>query len=131
MLVSFVPAIPRVENMSDLAGTPLRIKCAMPCITQEMPWVVFPLLMMFCRTWALSKGFSPRGLLSISSSSAAMAPWVNKRLCTVKAVSTKLALTGSRPLAVLTTAYAAAMAAAVPELGPCACVCRSRKRTTS
>ena len=76
----------------------------MPCITHSMPGVVFPLLMMFCRIWALSKGFVPRGLSSIASKRLVIAPWDNKRLCTVKAVSTKVALTGSRPLAVFTTA---------------------------
>ena len=63
-----------------------------------------PLLMMFCRTWALSKGFVPRGLSSIASKRLAITPWDYKRLCTVKAVSTKVALTDSRPLVVLTTA---------------------------
>jgi len=45
----------------------------------------------------------------------------NKRLCTVKAVSTNVALTG----------YAAAIVAAVPVVMPCASTLWSRKRTTS
>jgi hypothetical protein len=64
----------------------------------------FPLLMMFWRTWTLSKEFVPRDLSSIASKRLAIAPWDHKRLCTVKAVSTKVALTGSRHLVVLTTA---------------------------
>jgi hypothetical protein len=46
----------------------------------------FPLLMMCCITWALSKGFVPRGLSSIANKRLAVAPWDNKRLCTVKAM---------------------------------------------